>query len=519
MKNSKIYLAFLAVFALIFTSCSKDETGMESNTEKATLSFGAIVADLANNSTNKQSDVGDLPQCSDAAASYVEIVLMQGDEYIIGEDAPYRVDLAEGQIFTKEDAALELEPGQYTLEHFASYDAEGELIWIAPKGGVLKEFVDAPLPLTIDLGAGVKKYVDVSVLCYDDRDVNEYGYQFFEFNTTKALEFCFFANYCAPDGRHYPARYSVEFSVDGNVIYEAEENINDTGVNEFGDNYASPICFALPDLSRFADDEEYIDYTVTLLDSEGVYDAPENMVITGSLSRNEIKANFDGSDNVDYEHLRFGCDGEVPANDSDDDGVADDEDNCPNTYNPGQEDADNDGIGNACEEEDNGTGDNDGNDNDGNEDGDEDEDGEDNGEVAENCDTAYMFGDNELNDLGLYTGGNWGWGLVLDEDAFDDEYYEGDGVWRFPFYAGAGQNDTSKGWEAGYIVITLDGENLDVDFDLNDGVTLNESHIYVGSDWPASDAPGQFDMGTDSFTVGDTPHIIVHAEVCGTDED
>ncbi|NJX16907.1 hypothetical protein, partial [Tamlana crocina] len=206
MKNFKNYFAFLAVFAMVFTSCSKDEsTADTTSTEKATLSFGAIVADLAANSTNKQSDVSDLPECSDAAPSYVEIVLMQGDEYIIGEEAPYRVDLAAGQVFTEEDASLELEPGQYTLEHFAVYDAAGNLTWIAPKGGVLQEFVDVSLPLSIDLGAGVKKYVDVSVLCYDDRDVNEYGYQFFEFDTTKAFEFCFFSNYCTPEGRHFPA--------------------------------------------------------------------------------------------------------------------------------------------------------------------------------------------------------------------------------------------------------------------------------------------------------------------------
>jgi hypothetical protein len=35
--------------------------------------------------------------------------------------------------------------------------------------------------------------------------------------------------------------------------------------------------------------------------------------------------------------------------DTDNDGIPDDTDNCPNTYNPDQVDADGDGIGDACE--------------------------------------------------------------------------------------------------------------------------------------------------------------------------
>ena len=504
MKNFKNYLAGLAVFALLFSSCSKEETGVDPTTEKATLSFGAIVADLASQSTNKQSDLSDLPECSDAAPSYVEIVLMQGDEYIVGGDAPYRIDLVAGQVFTEEDPALELEPGTYSLEHFAVYDAAGNLTWIAPKGGVLAEFVDAPLPLSIDLGAGVKKYVDVSVVCYDDRDVNEYGYLFFEFDTTRAFEFCFFANYCTPEGRHFPARFSVEFSIDGTVIYTAAENINEVGVNTAGDNYASPICFALPDLPQFGDDEEYLDYTITLLDWDGVYDGP-GTVISGSLSRNEVEANFDGDNGVNYEHIRFGCDGppqgDCPAGqDPDGDGICNPVDDCPDTHT--DDDDDGDCIPNEddpCPY-------------------DPDNDCDEN-PVEEGCETAYMFGDVELNSLD-YPGNAWGWGLEI---TAADIAAETDGVWEIPFYAGAGQNDTDKGWQAGQVVLTLDGGNLEVEIELNDGVTINDTHIYVGSDWPDSRAPGQFDMDDDddvyNVTGFDPVYVIVHAEVCGDEVD
>ncbi|WP_156879153.1 thrombospondin type 3 repeat-containing protein [Salinimicrobium xinjiangense] len=515
MKNFKNYLACLTVFALMFTSCSKDESGVSDTTEKASLSFGAIVADLASNATNKQSDLGDLPECSDAAPSYVEIVLMQGDDYIVGGDAPYRVDLVAGQVFTEEDAALELDPGQYTLEHFAVYDAMGNLTWIAPKGGILAQYVDAPLPLNINLGAGVKKYVDVSVVCYDDRDVNEYGYLFFEFDTTRAFEFCFFVNYCAPDGRHYPGRFSVEFSIDGTVIYEAEENINNVGVNQFGDNFADPICFALPDLPGYGDDVEYLDYRVTLLDWDGVYDAPDNWVITGSLSRNEVRANFDGANNVNYEHLRFGCDGQTPPDD-DNDGVPNDDDNCPNDYNPDQSDvdgdgygdvcdncpdvynpyqldSDNDGLGNACDPTPG---------------------GDDTGDVLEGCETAIMFGDTEWTELGL-TATRWGW-----TEHFENEFDGADGEKVYQIWAGAGQNNLDKGYYVGQVILTITGGQVSLNIVPFTGNQFDDIHVYVGASAQTEIAPGVFDNtdgdgltyveGDDFAEVGNDFWFTVH---------
>ncbi|MGB7843893.1 MAG: hypothetical protein WBL21_13945, partial [Salinimicrobium sp.] len=291
MKKINHYLAWIAVFALFFTSCSKDEAVQQSS-EKASLSFGAIVQDLATKASSKQAfDVGDLPQCTDDAPAYVEIVLMQGETAVVGSlEDPFMLDLVDGQLFTEEVPELELAPGNYTLEHFSVYNDMGELIWLAPKGGMLADWVDSPLPLAISLGAGVKKYVDVSVLCYDDRDVNQYGYQFFELDATQAFEFCFFVNYCTPEGRHFPARYSVDISIDGKPIYTGE--INTVDFYQDGEPYAEPLCLALPDLAQYADDEEYIDYSITLLDWEGVYDAAEMDPITGSLSRDEVMANF-----------------------------------------------------------------------------------------------------------------------------------------------------------------------------------------------------------------------------------
>jgi hypothetical protein len=618
MKDFKKFMACLFTFALLFSSCSKDEAASGETGEVATLSFGAIVNDLASKATTKQSNVSDLPDCSDDTPAYVRIVLLEGNQEIVGTTQnPYRVDLVPGQVFTEEDAELELEPGTYTLDHFSVYNSAGDLIWLAPKGGTLSQYVDNALPLSIQLGAGVKKYVDVSVLCFDDRDVKEYGYQFFELDTSEWFEFCFFANYCAPNGKHFPARYSVDISVNGVPLYTDREN--EVGVNEDGDNFAKPLCLALPNLSEFDDDEDYITYTVTLLDWEGVYDAADGQVIAGSLSRNDIEDNFDGDDKVDYEHIRFNCgptggdcvlgvptpgDADGDCKPDGDDCTGPDCDNCPGVYNPGQEDADGDKVGDSCdncpndknrdqsngdgdslgdvcdncpavtnEDQEDGDGDTVGDvcdncpddrnanqnngdgdslgdvcdncpavtnenqadrDNDGigdvcdscpdlhkdrpDGDGDCRPDGEDpcpddvNNEcvVGEGCETAYMKGDTKLNDLN-YKGNNWGW-----IEHFTDE---GNGEYTYKIYAGAGQNDISKGTHVGNAVLTAAGDSYTLVVNYFSGVDVDDLHVYIGDTPPASRAPGQFDNQDDSrtyqFTDADGDFwFIVHAGVC-----
>lgn len=307
MKQLKLCLASLVCFTMLFTSCSKDEPQINSS-EKATLSFGAIVNDLVSKGMTKQS-MGELPDCSADDPAYVRIVLMQGGTAVVGSEAsPYRIDLVAGQIFTEEDAALELDPGTYSLAHFAVYNEAGDVIWIAPRvGSELAEYVDATLPIDIDLGAGVKKYVDVPVLCFDDRDVNLYGYLFFELEAIEAYEFCFFANYCDDDGRHYTANYSVDVWLGtdntGTVLYS---NLTpETGLNDDDDYFASPVCLALP--VNEDEDEDYIYYELTLLDWDENYGSVTPIVMSGTLSRSDIEDNFGPNMTVDYEHIRFNC--------------------------------------------------------------------------------------------------------------------------------------------------------------------------------------------------------------------
>lgn len=331
MRKFDKFLSCLAILVLLFSSCSKEDNvkDIEEPANKASLSFGALLNNIvANNATLKQA-FENIPECSNDAPVFVEVVLSQNNLPVVGTMGdPVMINVNPNpsdydkngidEYFTDESSNLELVPGTYSLEYFTVLNGGQEIIWISPYDNgdpeSFAKFVDTSLPFDIDLAAGVKKYVDVDVLCFDDRMVNEYGYLFFDLETNEAFEFCFFANFCDGNGRHFPGRYSVDIWLGtdntGTVLYSDEMNIVE---NEGEDPSAAPLCFALPNLPEYDDDEDYIYYEVTLEDWDEVYGDVENTVISGSLSRNDIEANFDGGDNVDYEHLRFGCsDNDIP---------------------------------------------------------------------------------------------------------------------------------------------------------------------------------------------------------------
>ncbi|MBZ9731433.1 hypothetical protein LB467_17230 [Salegentibacter sp. JZCK2] len=317
MKKKNFWMCFLA-FALIFTSCSEDEK-VQDDSELATISFGALLNDMANGRAALKEHLSDIPGCSDASPAFVEVVLT-GPTNVGTMEEPLVVQVNptpgnDGNYFTKESSDLQLQPGIYSLEYFAVYDGNpvnsgSNRIWIAPRNdGSLASFVDNPLPMEIDLRAGVKKYVDVEVLCYDDRIVNEYGYAFFDISTTRGIEFCIFGNYCDENGRHFPAKFSVDawrYSGDpsqpkGRVI--GEDLMNNTGTNSAGDAFADPLCLVLPD-SQGAD-EYYIE--ITLMDSD-VYDTQERIIRSGVITDDDVRSLFRGDSNNEYFHFRAGCD-------------------------------------------------------------------------------------------------------------------------------------------------------------------------------------------------------------------
>ena len=83
-------------------------------------------------------------------------------------------------------------------------------------------------------------------------------------------------------------------------------------------------------------------------DQDGICDADEieGCIDTTACNYNANATNDDGS--CEYPEIYYDCDG-ICINDNDSDGICNEIDNCPLTYNPNQEDENNDGIGDDCD--------------------------------------------------------------------------------------------------------------------------------------------------------------------------
>ncbi|QYA25997.1 hypothetical protein G3I01_10885 [Gramella sp. MT6] len=421
MRTIKNYMAYLAIFLLLFSSCTKDETvpgNGEVSDDVASLYLGPVLENLANQSRQQEQDV---PECSTDDPAYAQIRLTYGESNTPVEVV---VDILQDDqgLFTAYDDALEIPipSGEttvsVTLTDFVVWNdvdgAPGVPIWVAPKeGSEYAQFVSDPLSNTFTLRAGSKNYVNVDVICYDDRDVNLYGYLFFDINPIPLYEFCVFANFCISEGgRDYVANYSFDlYAYSGE---EAEDNpVTDeslytsiymdkmpvTGLD--GETYyADPLCLPIPAGDSENPDAPYLYYEITLEDWDGYYGEAPDVTQSGYLSWNQVQAllDEDGDDStVDYMHFFLNCPGggdptcEIDTDqdgvpdcddicpgfddtidtdedgvpdgcdecaegddniDTDEDGYADACDNCPQASNQDQADSDGDGVGDACDE-------------------------------------------------------------------------------------------------------------------------------------------------------------------------
>jgi hypothetical protein len=332
MKKLNYSLSFIAIIAMLFTSCSKEETSStidDTSTESAQLTFGAMLDNLANRAMNK-GHFGQVPTCSDAEPSVAVIEISYGSTTKT-VDVEIKSDASGYFTAYSEDLKIPTPTGgstAVTLSSFMVYDGDtssgavsglyyssvyGNLIWIAPKftGTDDQQFagyVDNPLPHVFDVSAGTKPYIDVDVLCFDRRMANEYGYVFFDIEEKELIELCLFGNICSPEGRHYVASFSTDVwllkddGTKGTQLYDGEINNYDSS-----NSSASPLCLVLPD-DLDKTDTYYVEITL-LDDGDSNSNQIGTVVKTLTITDTGVRTFFN-SDMVtqEYAHFFVGCD-------------------------------------------------------------------------------------------------------------------------------------------------------------------------------------------------------------------
>lgn len=317
MKNFKISIAWVAVCALLFTSCSKEEANdITDDQELIQLSFGSALNDF--NNQNKQATP---IECREGTPSYVMIgITDESGEYIGDDDGDDNPDVNLIEVGLKWNNSMEiwetvysedlaLPAGDYTLQHFIVYDTDDEVLWVAPReGGSFADYVDNALPQDFTLAAGTKPYINVDVLCYYARSEEAYGYVFFDITPVPVENsYCVFVNYC--DGRDYPAHFNIDIYTDEAMTQEWELSESMNSVSMVGGwPSATVLCFALPDLgdaTLYARvtvlDHEDLDYTA---DADAYYEFEITQASIDALE-NQVPA---------YHHVRINCDGDDPGN-------------------------------------------------------------------------------------------------------------------------------------------------------------------------------------------------------------
>ncbi len=397
MKLFKNYLSALAIFALLFTSCSKDEVGIpidDSSENSVVLTFGAVLNDLANRSMNK-NHFDQVPDCSDAVPAVALIGLSVGG--VAQPLAKVNILSDSDGYFTAYSDALKIPvPGdgsvEVTVTSFKVYDGDpdsgGEIIWIAPVApGDFTGYVNNPLPYSFDLEAGSKPYIDIEVLCFDRRMVNEYGYVFFDILPETIYPLCLFVNYCNEDGRHWVADYAVDLYFGTNTSgIKLYDHLNPTAMAQTGvingQFVADPLCLVVPGPpANLPANQPYLYLVIYPNDWAANYGNINNTPVSVQLTWEMVEdlLNGDGTTN-EYLHLLVGecegalpgdgngngeCDLENPLEDCDNDGVLNGVDECPTVWGtsgnngcPEQEcdledplqDCDNDGVLNGVDD-------------------------------------------------------------------------------------------------------------------------------------------------------------------------
>lgn len=504
----KAILSLVAITAIILAGCQKDLPNIpDDEQQEVSFNIGQAQKGLKN----------DYMDCS-MDADYALIVIDNDDDADNGT-----LDAVVLPVFYVNDVmytqAIKMNPGSYYLSEFILYQQVGDvddysdenavhddiLLSATPHiGSEYAQYVDNPLSFNFTVEAFTKKEIPVSILCYEEKDYQAFGFSWFRIEMKELEEGLFFGDFCTDEFMAYtgsiygdytkvdmPAIFQLvlRYDEDGDGVYET---IISTQNNEEGylndENTASVPPMSLKYVDNPDKEDKYrIDvYIYELIETTNPGEEPI----------------------FDYKYFEtwyFVDDIDIMTK-----GVGDTpEENVPGDETVGAgADGVYDFIVGPCTVID----------------WDIDVNDPDYGDEINN-ETAYAKADN--GECFLEHGfSRWGWtNPIVNESG---AHYE------LPIYAGAGQCDITKGWHVGTLIIDItSNDEAVIEYTVFEGFQLDEAQLYVGLDeFPQKNgnntvASGQFPYKDDelggvfskTFEVeipdGDNFWLIAHCVVSG----
>ena len=181
------------VFAIgVLASCQK-EGAVEATSQDVV--FSGIDSGSAKKST-------DADPCGNALADYAKVTI-DGDVY---RPAVFYID---DVAYTQ---AIKLEPGNYSIDEFMLVNDNGTpnntdddyIVKAAPLADAeFAEFVNTPLAFTFDVEGFKKAEVNIEVLCFEEKDYESFGFNWFAMTGITVREQVFFGDFCAKHPDEY----------------------------------------------------------------------------------------------------------------------------------------------------------------------------------------------------------------------------------------------------------------------------------------------------------------------------
>jgi hypothetical protein len=444
MKTIKsLATSLVALFLVVaFSSCEKQSDDLES------ISFN-----IQNVTNTLKKDGGskdvNIPACKDEAPSYA-IARIDGKDY--------RLDILNRLNDGTETQVIKLEIGNHTLESFKVFSNTG-LIWAAPTKdsyyATQFDIVGVDIDFTIE--AFKKSKLNVSVLCWQAYSFKDFGFNWFDYNEIEVKTLCFFGDICVDDyelwhetGCYYgQSLYNDnEFPAIFEVIITNElgDTINDLSVNSnllhpdgtMWQGEGAPLCIEYPNYVGITDNYNF-SINVFLPNGEKF-----PVVVEEHFTAEQDQVDITGEDGVYNFNVGTLCDGIAPP--------------------PVGEDPPYNGCETAFAKFDNIDG------------------------------IGYVFTNkasaNPESYLVLGISTRWGWAGNIKVDS----------TYTYDIWAAAGQNDTSNGFLVGHLNLTINENNVTVNYVMDEGFTMKELHIYAMDTPPTNTANGNYTYGDDAIS-------------------